>query len=1090
MYTKGCKHSSRDLFKELQVNNFTGVLSIPQIKTGSNKTKYNKHIEMDINDSSLMSSHSSHSFDEGTNGDPEGFDNVSSIVAPNAPPTYRAECGHYKGFKSSNFINYDWTSLQEVAREKLHHPRHLEMGSCLEEEELLSILLLTGTQVGLDLIESHRKYRNYCKWRVLQTNLISALLKLKSHDRTPNSNQFFHGLLRQKKDLKNGDKSENNPLSINNIYLFNTFVSTTLDHRLIESSFHNRKDGALLFLDRREPVICADISWISKFPFEHEVLFAPCALTLPSPFESHEKKKKQQNQGIDAKKNLSPKYAKHYYNSHVSPRKGKVQIAKKNFDEDRERVSSIAEVSGYHQHQNGNKPLDRKARKKLKKQQKKERKKQKKRNKKKNKKGKHDQREERVDSLNAMGFSLVDGRLEALSVDQNDHHQFLKMRSIQSPSAATTVTSIKVETTNTIQSSEDEEQTDDEQHDDDDEQPKLLKGGAAGPTLNIINRPSADIDTNLIASFLYGKTTPEGLFLYLYRQFNIERMDNNIDQNKDAFIDEMALQSLFQSLFLFAIQIEYATRNNGVNPKHMDQYIEDIFDVARNYSNKFVQKINEQNGKYKINTDKITQEQFIDNAVFLHQLYEQFIEKIIANEMQLKYQKWDGNDEKNDNDKNNIKKGKKSHRKKSKKSKKPKGKAPTLDTGNSNSTEESTSESEESSIETEEDSYEEEQDDKHNNVHPEYKEEEDEEQEEEIGTVEIMEDNNNDEYDEESYEEEEEEEDDYEEEYYEDDEYEDDEDSTNIIQNVENIRGFCRGEISLLQLWLHFTEQDNDETNMNEKEKEDSRGVLMNYIQFDVLVYAALAYFVCERNPDSALASRRSLNPLIDQLRLSLLAAYDPDNNGYVTYNAFEYFGEYLQGEYTKLRGSLAEAGPPTPKEPQYSKQFTQESRSGFDDNASLNSVDDDENDIHEINVKGSNDEYTDTESEQDDDDDDEFLEQELEESDVIVLESLNEMEENAQNIIKYLINQIKELNDILAEQDEDDDDEEAENICNEISVKTEKLLYLTKEMEIHCNSLKNHNLRYKKAKLINYIDVKREEIQQNFHQIIHVDSD
>ena len=35
-----------------------------------------------------------------------------------------------------------------------------------------------------------------------------------------------------------------------------------------------------------------------------------------------------------------------------------------------------------------------------------------------------------------------------------------------------------------------------------------------------------------------------------------------------------------------------------------------------------------------------------------------------------------------------------------------------------------------------------------------------------------------------------------------------------------------------------------------------------------------------------------------------------------------------------------------------------------------------------------------------------------------------------------------------------------------------------------------NLRLRYKKAKLINYIDVKRDEIQQNFHQIIHVDSD
>eukprot|EP01083_Nonionella_stella_P297448 1010083_1 len=32
IFTKGCRYSNRDLFKELQINNFTYVLSIPQIK--------------------------------------------------------------------------------------------------------------------------------------------------------------------------------------------------------------------------------------------------------------------------------------------------------------------------------------------------------------------------------------------------------------------------------------------------------------------------------------------------------------------------------------------------------------------------------------------------------------------------------------------------------------------------------------------------------------------------------------------------------------------------------------------------------------------------------------------------------------------------------------------------------------------------------------------------------------------------------------------------------------------------------------------------------------------------------------------------
>eukprot|EP01084_Bolivina_argentea_P207288 353698_1 len=125
IFLKGCHHSSRDLFKELQVNNLTSVLSIPKIKSGT------KHMDMDTHDTLIVDC-------------ANRSDEVSSIVAPNAPPSYRDHRVHYKEFKSSNFLNYDWSSLQEVAREKLHHPRHLEMGSCLEEEELLSILLLTG----------------------------------------------------------------------------------------------------------------------------------------------------------------------------------------------------------------------------------------------------------------------------------------------------------------------------------------------------------------------------------------------------------------------------------------------------------------------------------------------------------------------------------------------------------------------------------------------------------------------------------------------------------------------------------------------------------------------------------------------------------------------------------------------------------------------------------------------------------------------------------------------------------------------------------------------------------------------------------
>eukprot|EP01084_Bolivina_argentea_P134585 237366_1 len=166
---------------------------------------------------------------------------------------------------------------------------------------------------------------------------------------------------------------------------------------------------------------------------------------------------------------------------------------------------------------------------------------------------------------------------------------------------------------------------------------------------------------------------------------------------------------------------------------------------------------------------------------------------------------------------------------------------------------------------------------------------------------------------------------------------------------------------------------------------EQCRAAAMNYIQFDVLVYGALAYFVCERNPNSPLATRTSLNPLIDQLRLSLLAAYDPDNAGYVTFNAFEYFGEYLLGEYSKLRGSLAET--PRTKSSKNKQKFTSHSDSM--------DMDDEYEDINSTNVKGSNDEISDDDNdyEHEQEEEEEEEEEEYEPNDIIVLNSLDIME-------------------------------------------------------------------------------------------------
>ena len=102
---------------------------------------------------------------------------------------------------------------------------------------------------------------------------MSALLDLKRYDSTPNGNQFFHGLLRQKRMAKDAS--------------LNGFVSTTLNHRLIESSFHDQKEGALLLLYRGDGVIYADIEDEQSPHGTRGVVCTVCYILLDAEMESN-----------------------------------------------------------------------------------------------------------------------------------------------------------------------------------------------------------------------------------------------------------------------------------------------------------------------------------------------------------------------------------------------------------------------------------------------------------------------------------------------------------------------------------------------------------------------------------------------------------------------------------------------------------------------------------------------------------------------------------------------------------------------------------------------------------------------------------
>jgi len=271
-----------------------------------------------------------------------------------------------------------------------------------------------------------------------------------------------------------------------------------------------------------------------------------------------------------------------------------------------------------------------------------------------------------------------------------------------------------------------------------------------------------------------------------------------------------------------------------------------------------------------------------------------------------------------------------------------------------------------------------------------------------------------------------------------------------ILQNMEMIDAFCREKMTLLQLWMYFTNQTSPKQVMSQQAQLDASSVFMNYTAFDEVVYSALAYFVSERNPQSPVATRRSLNALIEPLTVSLLSAYDPTRSGHVDFGAFRYFGEYLKAEHGKLRQSLAE----TPKEIKIQKGFFNQSQD----------IECDEFDRGKLSVVESHGQSL-------------GVEEDHSSEDVVVLDSLGEMEQTAQRLTREVVDQCNRLKHAVGD--------EANELCRAIAGKTQKLLYLTKEMEIHCNLLRDDAMRYSKAKEIQVIDAKRDEIQQNFSDMI-----
>eukprot|EP01084_Bolivina_argentea_P075899 137543_1 len=153
-------------------------------------------------------------------------------------------------------------SILNIVDAKMRSQRHKEMNSPLNRGEMLALILYTGCECNYDLCSSQRN-GDYKKWKWFDYCLYHAIetLSLCEHGSFP----VFSGLNSVKLNKK----------AIENGY-FVTYVSTSWNKRVAKAFM--KGDGMIIQIDKQfknnELIYCCDLSWISKFPDECEILFA------------------------------------------------------------------------------------------------------------------------------------------------------------------------------------------------------------------------------------------------------------------------------------------------------------------------------------------------------------------------------------------------------------------------------------------------------------------------------------------------------------------------------------------------------------------------------------------------------------------------------------------------------------------------------------------------------------------------------------------------------------------------------------------------------------------------------------------------
>ena len=176
------------------------------------------------------------------------------------------------GWDLQNDIKYK-DLVKHKLKEYMNCKIHKQFGKPLSMDEILAILLYTGTSILSDLQSCHRK-QNYCKWTILQSKIESAIMKLHSSNMNINKDNnipkcLYRGMHKVSMKHQKG------------LYIQPTgFMSTSMDKMV--SLFFMSENGCLMqfedFINNK--AIFADIGWLSKYNDEREYLFIPCSIKV------------------------------------------------------------------------------------------------------------------------------------------------------------------------------------------------------------------------------------------------------------------------------------------------------------------------------------------------------------------------------------------------------------------------------------------------------------------------------------------------------------------------------------------------------------------------------------------------------------------------------------------------------------------------------------------------------------------------------------------------------------------------------------------------------------------------------------------